>query len=133
MHIKSTHLEVPSLSDANAYYALLRRPDQAEWPNFTFHIDANTGKTRRFREYAERVQYAAMVLGAPVSQGGLGLSAENGDIIGIMSYNCMVSHYRRFPCHSCLSCATPGLPNLCPCVPLHRNPFCSYIGVIDIF
>ncbi len=98
MHIKSTHT-VPPLTDTNVYYTLLRRPDQAEWPDFTIHIDANTGKTRTFREYSERVQYAATLLGAPVSQGGLGLSAKNGDIIGIMSYNCMVRNYRRFPCH----------------------------------
>ncbi|KAF8349615.1 hypothetical protein F5887DRAFT_878405 [Amanita rubescens] len=104
MHIKSIHTEVPPLTVTNAYYTLLRRPDQAEWPDFTIHIDANTGKTRTFREYSERVQYAATVLGAPVSQGGLGLSAENGDIIGIMSYNCM--DYVTFV-HSCLYIATP--------------------------
>ena len=91
MHIKSLYPEVPyPPPDTNAHIVLLRRPDQAEWPDFTLHIDARTGKTRTFREFVERIPYAATALG------GLGLSPENGDIIGIMSFNCMVSRYRCF-------------------------------------
>lgn len=96
MHIQSLYPEIPPLSETNAHYALLRRPEQAEWPDFTLHIDAPTGKTRTFREFAERVQYAATALGAPVSQGGLGLSPENGDIVGIISHNCLVSKQCQF-------------------------------------
>ena len=122
MHIKSTYPEVPPLPDKNAHLALLRRPDQVNWPDFTFLIDARTGKTRTYREFEERVKYAATALGAPVIQGGLGLSAENGDVIGIMSENCMVSKYHRFLhdrtsalpdqdyiafVHACLYIATP--------------------------
>jgi acyl-CoA synthetase (AMP-forming)/AMP-acid ligase II len=122
MHIKSTYPEVPPLQDTNAHLALLRRPGQVDWPDFTFLIDARTGKTRTFREFEERVKYAATALGTPVIQGGLGLSAENGDVIGIMSDNCMVSKYHRFLhdrtsalldqdyiafVHACLYIATP--------------------------
>ncbi|KAF8349611.1 hypothetical protein F5887DRAFT_1235645, partial [Amanita rubescens] len=104
MHIQSVYPEIPPLSETNAHYTLLRRPDQAEWPDFTLHIDAPTGKTRTFHEFAERVQYAATALGAPVSQGGLGLSPENGDIVGIISHNCL--DYITL-IHACLYIATP--------------------------
>lgn len=96
MHIQSVYPEIPPLSEINAHHALLRRPDQAEWSDFTLHVDALTGKTRTFREFAERVQYAATALGAPVSQGGLGISPENGDIVGIISHNCLVSNRCHF-------------------------------------
>lgn len=95
MHVKSAYPNVPPLPDTNAHLTLLRRPDQADWPDYTFHIDPRTGKTCTFREFEERVKYAATALGAPVSQGGLGLSAKNSDIIGIMSHNCLVSKYNR--------------------------------------
>ncbi|KAF8626752.1 hypothetical protein AX15_004705 [Amanita polypyramis BW_CC] len=104
MHVKSLYPEVPSPPEINVYNALLRRPEQAEWPDYTLQIDAQTGKTRGFRDHIERVQYAAMALGAPPAQGGLGLSSENGDIIGIMSANCM--NYVTFV-HACLYIATP--------------------------
>ena len=92
MYIKSLYPEAPRPPpDTNAHMALLRRPDQAEWPDFALHIDARTGKTRTFREFVERIQYAATALG------GLGLSPENGDIIGIISFNCLVSWVSLFP------------------------------------
>ena len=91
MHIKSLYPEVPHPpADTNAHMALLRRPDQAEWADFTLHIDAHTGKTRTFPDFVERIQYAATALGR------LGLSPENGDIIGIISFNSMVRRYRCF-------------------------------------
>ena len=88
MLIKSPY---PDLPEINVHCALLRRPDQAGWPDFPVHVDARTGKTRSFRDFVECVEWAATALGATVERGGLGLSAENGDMIGIMSENCMVS------------------------------------------
>ena len=97
MPIKSLYPDLPELPEINFHYLLLRRPDQAKWPDFHVHIDAKTGKTRTFRDFVERVEWAATALGAPIEKGGLGLSAENGDMIGIMSENCMVSESRSFP------------------------------------
>jgi hypothetical protein len=133
MHIKSLYPEVPSSPDTNAHIALLRRSDQAEWPEFAFHVDAQTGKTRTFRDFVQRVQYAATALGAPVSQGGLGLSPENGDIVGIMSFNCMVSTHRRFLRHSCLTFSGPksGLHHPCPRVPIHSNSIRAYLRTLE--
>ena len=127
MPIKSLYPSLPELPEINIHYALLRRPDQAEWPDFPVHIDAKTGETRSFREFVERVEWAATALGAPVEEGGLGLSAGNGDIIGIMSENCMVSSEHRGPflirfflsstfqdyitfAHACWHIATPFAP-----------------------
>ena len=103
MYIKSLYPEVPHPPpDTNAHMALLRRPDQAEWSDFTLHIDAQTGKTRTFRDFLERIQYAATALG------GLGLSPENGDIIGIISFNSMVSRCRCFLRQPDLTIAGPN-------------------------
>ncbi|KAF8625992.1 hypothetical protein AX17_006716 [Amanita inopinata Kibby_2008] len=104
MYIKSPYPDVPPLPEVNVHHLTFGRPDQAEWPNFTLHIDAKSGRTRGYRRFLERIGYAAIALGAPVDEGGLGLSGENGDIIGIMSENCM--DYITFV-HACLYITTP--------------------------
>ncbi|KAG6836000.1 hypothetical protein H0H93_012364 [Arthromyces matolae] len=87
MYLKSMWADVPTYPEMNAHHIFFNRPEQAEWPDFTLHIDAKTGKKRTFRELKERVQFGATALGAPVADGGLGLRAENGEIVGIMSHN----------------------------------------------
>lgn len=78
------------MPEANAHYLFFRRPDQAEWGNHTVHIDPVTGLKRKYQDFVARVQDAATALGAPVETGGLGLRAEDGEMIGIMSENCAV-------------------------------------------
>ncbi|PBL03846.1 acetyl-CoA synthetase-like protein [Armillaria gallica] len=87
MLVQSPFPEPPSLTDANAYNVLLNRPDQREWKDYTLHIDAVTGRKRSFYEFRERVQDAAAALGGPVTEGCLGLSAEEDEMVGIISEN----------------------------------------------
>ncbi|KIL66829.1 hypothetical protein M378DRAFT_74729 [Amanita muscaria Koide BX008] len=104
MPIKSPYPATPAIPEVNAHYALLRRPDQAQWSNFPIHINAETGQSRGFKDFVQRVEWAATALGSPVDKGGLGLSGDNGDMIGIMSANCM--DYITFA-HACLYITTP--------------------------
>src|ERR1700722_17910790 len=91
MYVRSIYPPVPPLEDKNAHYTILRRPDQAEWPNYTLYIDIVTGKKLMFYEFLERIHHGATYLGTPLSGGGLGINPDNGDIVGILSDNCIVS------------------------------------------
>ncbi|KAF5348471.1 hypothetical protein D9756_009591 [Leucocoprinus leucothites] len=104
MYLKSPYPDPPALPEVNSHYLFFKRPDQAEWPDYTIHIDPSTGQRRRYKEFVKRVEDLATALGAPVSQGGLGLKAEDGEIIGIVSENCM--EYITL-IHSCLMITTP--------------------------
>ncbi|KAG2009620.1 AMP dependent CoA ligase [Coprinopsis cinerea AmutBmut pab1-1] len=87
MYLKSPYPDPPALPETNAHNIFFRRPDQAEWPDYTLHIDATSGKKVMYREFVRRVEDLATALGTPSSQGGLGFSKENGDIVGIMMEN----------------------------------------------
>jgi hypothetical protein len=87
MHLKSMYPPIPPPGDQNVHDFIFRRPDVAEWPDFTAQIDATTGKKRSFREFLERVYDGATALGA---QEVLGLRAEDNEIVGILSDNCLV-------------------------------------------
>ncbi|EEB92720.1 hypothetical protein MPER_08731 [Moniliophthora perniciosa FA553] len=86
MYLKSPYPDPPPVVDLNAHYAFFHRPEQAQWPDFTFQIDAATDKKHTYKEFVERVKAGATALGTPVADGGLGLSPE-GEMIGIMSEN----------------------------------------------
>lgn len=101
---KSPYSDPPPLPDVNAHYLLLKRPDQAEWNDYTFHVDPQTGRKRTYRQFLARIQDLATAMGAPVAQGGLGMRTEDGEIVGIMSENC--SDYIALV-HSCLMITTP--------------------------
>ncbi|RXW14327.1 hypothetical protein EST38_g11522 [Candolleomyces aberdarensis] len=88
MIYKSPYPEPPPAQDMNAHYAFFKRPDQAQWPDFTLHIDAFTGEKRTYRDFLGRVNDLATALGGSLSDGCLGLSPDNGDKIGIMMGNC---------------------------------------------
>ena len=101
MYIKSSYPDITNFPETNAHYIFLQRPDQAQWPeDFTLHIDARTGKKRTYREFLERVRLGATALGAPLSEGGLGLRGEDGELVGIIGQNSSVrfpfDHRRRF-------------------------------------
>ncbi|KAF9046143.1 amp dependent CoA ligase [Panaeolus papilionaceus] len=104
MYVKSPYPEPPALPEVNAHYVFFKRPDQAEWPNFTIHIDAETGEQVMFRDFASKVQDLATGLGAPKSQGGMGIRAEDNEIIGIMAENS--SEYIT-AVQACIYLATP--------------------------
>ena len=92
MHLKSPYPDVPPIPEVNAHNLFFHRPDQAEWKDFTLHVDAKTGKRRTFREFVRRVQLGMTVLGTPAAEGGLGFGTrEDNEMIGIISHNCMVT------------------------------------------
>ncbi|KAF5377817.1 hypothetical protein D9615_006732 [Tricholomella constricta] len=103
MYLKSPYPDVPAYPAFNAHHIFFGRPDQAEWPDYTLQIDAKTGKKRTFRQFVDRVRVGATALGAPISEGGLGLSGEK-EIVGIMSENSM--DYITI-LHSLLAITTP--------------------------
>ena len=90
MYYKSMCPPIPPLPDTNVHHLVFNRPSQQEWPNYTVFIDALTGQRRRFRELVDRIRDGATSLGADIKHGGLGLRPENGEIVGILSENCMV-------------------------------------------
>lgn len=91
MYITSPYPDITTFPEVNAHYALFHRPDQAQWPeDFTLHIDARTGKKRTYQGFLERVRLGATSLGAPLSEGGLGLRGEDGELVGIIGQNSSV-------------------------------------------
>lgn len=92
MYHKSLFPPLPDVPEQNVHHLLLNRPDQASWPDFTFQVDVLTGERRSFREFVERVLDGATALGTPVERGGLGISRENGDIVGILGDGCLVEY-----------------------------------------
>ncbi|KAG2032682.1 hypothetical protein BDR03DRAFT_935905 [Suillus americanus] len=77
MYHKSLFPDLPKVPESNR-----------EWPDYPLFVNVATGQRRSFREFVERVRDGATALGAGVSQGGLGLRPENGDLVGILSENC---------------------------------------------
>ena len=55
------------------------------------HIDVQTGEKIMYSDFVERIQDMATGIGAPVSQGGLGIEAEDKEMVGIMGENSSVS------------------------------------------
>ncbi|KAF5332375.1 hypothetical protein D9758_016950 [Tetrapyrgos nigripes] len=79
----------PPLQDINFHHLHFNRPDQKQWPDYTFLIDASTGKKLYHRQFKEDVMDAMTALGSPSAKAGLGLTGQGPDeIVGIMSDNC---------------------------------------------
>lgn len=91
MLFKSLYPPTPPVPDKNVYELFFNDPEQNALPDYTLYVDAESGRQIRRSEFNERVRDAATALGAPLSAGGLGLSGEKGDIVGILSSNCIVS------------------------------------------
>lgn len=88
MYYKSLFPNLPKVPGSNIHHFLFDRPDQQDWPDYTLFVNVPTGQRHSFREFLECVRDGATALGADVTQGGLGLRPENGDIVGILSDNC---------------------------------------------
>ncbi|EKM52103.1 uncharacterized protein PHACADRAFT_262572 [Phanerochaete carnosa HHB-10118-sp] len=104
MHIKSRLPDLPPIPDANVFDLFFTAPQGTQIPDYTVFIDAATGLKHSFRNYCEFVRDAATALGAVPARGGLGLSGEAGDIVGIFSHNC-VSYLAL--AHALLAITTP--------------------------
>jgi hypothetical protein len=107
MYLRSPFPEPPPLPDVNAHYIFFKRPDQAEWPNYTVHIDPTTDSRLMYHDYVRNIEDLSTGLAAPLSEGGLGLQGwEEGvgaeavkaggkEIVGILSENSSVSKCSR--------------------------------------
>lgn len=93
MHLKSPYPLPPALPNANAHHIFFKRPDQTEWPDYVVHIDVETEEQIMYRDFTARIQHLATGLGAPLHQGGMGLRAESGEIVGIIAENSSVSFF----------------------------------------
>ena len=83
------HSLLPPIPDPpfpNAHHLFLNRPDQAEWEDYDLHVDAPTGKVRKWYEFKDRVKRGATAFGDP----GL-FPCEENEIVGVLSENCVVS------------------------------------------
>jgi len=86
MVFRSLLPSVPDVSFPNAHHFFLGRPDQAGWEDYDLHVDALTGKTRKWFEFRDRVKRGATAFRAP----GL-FPHEEDEIVGILGENCIVS------------------------------------------
>ena len=91
MYIKSPYPDIANFPEGNVHYILFHRQDQAQWPeDFTLYIDMRTGKKLTYKEFLQRVRIGATALSAPLSEGGLGLRKEDGELVGIIGQNSSV-------------------------------------------
>ena len=95
MYLKSIYPDLPNVPAQNVHNITFKRAEQKGWTNHTVHIDAVTGKKRSFREFYDRVVDGATALGSPLSENGLGLEGDNGEVVGILGENSMVRFYSR--------------------------------------
>src|SRR5260221_9877170 len=90
-HIKplfrSVSLSIPTV---NYYDWLTGRPDLKKWPDFPLYIDGVTEEQRSVHAVLERFEHAATALATSPRDGGLGLVAGKGEMVGILSENCLV-------------------------------------------
>lgn len=114
MYIRSPYPDPPPLPEVNAHYIFYKRPDQAEWPNYTMHVNPITGERKMFKDHLREIEDLSTALAAPLSEGGMALESWNEqdraevvgkpgeskkEIVGIMGENSSVSrcifHLRR--------------------------------------
>ena len=96
MYITSPYPDVPPLPNVNAHNFFFKRPAQTDWPNYNVHIDVETGERIMYHDFLERIRDLATGLGTPMSQGGLGIRAEDKEMVGIMGENSSVSLFLFF-------------------------------------
>jgi len=87
---------VPPLSDSlNHYDCILNNPQLPKLPeDFVAFIDGITGEQRTHGEFLKRVASTSNALGSNKAHGGLGLKgggSRNGEMVGILSDDCLVS------------------------------------------
>lgn len=104
MYLKSPYPDLPVLPEVNAHHIFFKRPDQAGWPDYVVHVDVETEERIMYRDFTARVQDLATGLGAPLLQGGMGLRAEDGEIIGIIAENSSVGVFICLPPNSRINC-----------------------------
>ena len=95
MHYKSLYPPLPTFEDQNVHdymFGSLAHKDQPD--SKELFIDPLAVKKWTKGEFRERVYDCATALLTPVAEGGLGLAPE-GEMVAIMSTNCLVSVFSR--------------------------------------
>ena len=113
---------VPDFAFPNAHHLVLNRPDQAEWEDHILHVDALTGKTRKWHEFKDRVKRGATAFRNPDL-----FPYEENEIVGILSENCVVG-YREMTFRVCVLTADAcrSIRRLfIPCWPPASHSLCS--------
>ncbi|TDL17760.1 acetyl-CoA synthetase-like protein [Rickenella mellea] len=87
MYIQSPFPPLPPVPQTNLFNVLLRRPDQAQWPDHTMYADGLTGRKVSFLQHVDRALDAATALSTPEAEGGVGIT--DGELVGIFSENCL--------------------------------------------
>jgi hypothetical protein len=90
MHHKSLYPPPPQISPQNVHNVFFNRPEQADWPDYPLQVNALTGATRSIRQFLELVRDGATAIGSDIKLGGLGIRAENSELVGVLSDNSMV-------------------------------------------
>lgn len=97
MYLKSLYPPVPPLPDMNVHY-MMNPPEAATSPaDHLLYVEVATGRKMMKKEFFERVYDGATALATPPSKGGLGINGDNGEIVGILSHNCIVSPHNSYP------------------------------------
>jgi len=123
---------VPDLAFPNAHHLVLNRPEQAEWEDYILHVDALTGKTRKWREFKDRVKRGATAFRNPDL-----FPYEENEIVGILSENCVVGYremtfrVRVLTADSSGVWAHVGVSGACSFPVGRRHPIRSVPGNID--
>ena len=99
MHYKSPYPPLPPIPEKNVHDFIFSSPALTDPADKLLLIDPLVGKGWRKNEFKERVFDCATALVTSVAEGGLGFAPE-GEMVGIMSTNCLVSllWLRTIPC-----------------------------------
>ena len=89
MHINSPYPDLPPLPNCNVHHLFFKSPDQAPWPDYPIHIDAETDEQIMYSQMVHRIEHLSTGLVTPLSDGGLGVAGDH--IVGIIGRNSSVS------------------------------------------
>ena len=82
--------ELPVVPPQNYHNLLFDPKIGEERTDHTLVVDAVTGRKRSYLEVSEYIVDAATALGSSICEKGLALNGNDGEVVGILSENCMV-------------------------------------------
>ena len=108
MHYKSRYPPPPPTPIINIHDLVFNSPAQQEPADKLQFVEPLAGKKWSRNEFRERVHDCATALVAPVADGGLGFAHE-GEMVAVMSTNCVVSTVPPNIHHQCTANLAPSL------------------------
>lgn len=131
MHYKSLYPPLPAFNDQNVHDFIFSAPAQKEQPDDKdLLIDPLALKKWTKGQFRERVYDCTTALVTPVAQGGLGLAPE-GEMVAIMSTNCLVSPSVNMGAWHTYRRATQGIHYSRALAPPGGDPVRPHPGVLD--